>query len=95
MELFVREWLGTLLDYDAAHQADLVNTLAQYCECGGSYDQTAEALGVHRSTLRYRLQRIRELSGHDITEVDTRFNLHAATRAWRILGGGSAAPPRP
>lgn len=84
---FVREWLGTLLDYDEAHRAELVKTLSSYLECGGSYDETAEVLAIHRSTLRYRLQRIREVSGLDLTEVDTRFNLHAATRAWRVLGG--------
>jgi sugar diacid utilization regulator len=87
VEDFVREWLGPLLDYDAAHGAELVKTLSTYLECGGSYDETADGLAIHRSTLRYRLQRIREVSGLDIGDVDSRFNLHAATRAWRVLGG--------
>jgi sugar diacid utilization regulator len=81
---FVREWLGSLLDYDADHGSDLVATLWQYFECGGNYDSTAEALTVHRSTLRYRLQRIRELSGLDLRDVDTRLNLHIAARAWQV-----------
>jgi DNA-binding PucR family transcriptional regulator len=42
---------------------------------------------IHRSTLRYRLHRIRDLSGRDLSDVDTGFNLHVATRAWTILGG--------
>jgi hypothetical protein len=86
VEGFVREWLGPLLDYDTAHGAELVKTLSTYLECGGSYDETADGLAIHRSTLRYRLQRIREVSGLDLGDVDTRFNLHAATRAWRVLG---------
>jgi sugar diacid utilization regulator len=86
VEGFVREWLGPLLDYDAAHGAELVKTLSTYLECGGNYDETADGLAIHRSTLRYRLQRIREVSGLDIGDVDSRFNLHAATRAWRVLG---------
>lgn len=89
VEGFVREWLGSLLDYDSAHRAELVKTLSCYLECGGSYDDTADALAIHRSTLRYRLQRIREVSGLDLADVDTRFNLHAATRAWRVLGGSA------
>jgi sugar diacid utilization regulator len=89
VEGFVREWLGSLLDYDAAHRAELVKTLSCYLECGGSYDETADALAIHRSTLRYRLQRIREVSGLELADVDTRFNLHAATRAWRVLGGST------
>jgi DNA-binding PucR family transcriptional regulator len=86
---FVREWLGPLLDYDATSKSDLVTTLWHYLECGGNYDDTARALLIHRSTLRYRLRRIRELSGHDLGAVDTRFNLHVATRAWQILRGST------
>ncbi|MEN3270357.1 helix-turn-helix domain-containing protein [Pseudonocardia sp.] len=84
---FVREWLGPLLDYDEASRSDLVTTLWQYFECGGNYDNTARALLIHRSTLRYRLRRIRDLSGHDLGVVDSRLNLHVATRAWQILRG--------
>jgi hypothetical protein len=85
---FVREWLGDLLDYDARHHANLVATLARYLESGGSYDAAAESLRIHRSTLRYRLQRIREITGHDLGEVETRLNLHVATRIRDVLGEG-------
>jgi sugar diacid utilization regulator len=85
VESFVREWIGPLLDYDDSKNSDLVMTLSDYLECGGSYDESAAALHIHRSTLRYRLTRIAELTGHDLRNVDTRFNLHAATRAWRFL----------
>ncbi|GLZ55628.1 hypothetical protein Acsp07_52450 [Actinomycetospora sp. NBRC 106378] len=78
---FVEDWIGTLLAYDAERQADLVHTLGVYLDHGGNYDATAAALHIHRSTLRYRLQRIRELSGHDLAHTDTRLNLHVAVRA--------------
>jgi hypothetical protein len=84
---FVREWLGPLLDYDAHNRAQLVRTLAEHLDCGGGYDDTASALVIHRSTLRYRLQRIREISGLDLSDANNRLNLHMATRAWRILDG--------
>ncbi|MFF7884714.1 PucR family transcriptional regulator [Streptomyces sp. NPDC020794] len=83
---FVREWLGALLDYDDAHGTDLVHTLTRYFDHGGNYDETARALAVHRSTLRYRLQRIREVSGRRLDEVDSRFNLQVATRIWKVSG---------
>jgi hypothetical protein len=85
VEDFVREWLGVLLDYDKTKNSELVHTLSEYLEYGGSYDESAAALHIHRSTLRYRLARIRELTGFDLRDVNTRFNLHAATRAWRFL----------
>ncbi|GLY38356.1 CdaR family transcriptional regulator [Amycolatopsis sp. NBRC 101858] len=84
---FVREWLGKLIDYDTHRNADLVATLAQYLECGGSYDDTAAALMIHRSTLRYRLGRIREITELDLHDVNSRLNLHLATRTWQVLRG--------
>ncbi|WP_107068963.1 helix-turn-helix domain-containing protein [Streptomyces sp. 150FB] len=87
VERFVREWLGPLLDYDTRRHGDLVLTLTQYFACGGNYDGTAAALGVHRSTLRYRLQRIKEISGRDLGDVEHRLNLQVATRVWQIMSG--------
>ncbi|MCE0762878.1 helix-turn-helix domain-containing protein [Pseudonocardia kujensis] len=84
---YVREWLGPLLDYDSTNGAELVRTVWQYLEQGGNYDATARALLIHRSTLRYRLRRIREISGLDLGAVDTRLNLHVAARAWHLLQG--------
>ena len=84
---FVREWLGLLIDYDERKDTDLVQTLSQYLECGGHYDETASALVIHRSTLRYRLGRIREITGLDLNHVESRLNLHMATRAWQVLQG--------
>jgi sugar diacid utilization regulator len=89
VQQFVRDWLGSLIDYDQCRRSDLVRTLSQYLECGGNYDDTAEALVIHRSTLRYRLQRIREITGLDLGDVDSRLNLHLATRAWKIASGSS------
>jgi sugar diacid utilization regulator len=84
---FIREWLGQLLDYDRTKNSELVRTLWQYLECGGNYDETAAALVIHRSTLRYRLGRIREIADLDLNDVDSRLNLHVATRAWQVLSG--------
>ena len=93
VDRFVHSWLGDLLDYDANKEAsDLVTTLGQYLDCGGNYDATAHALSVHRSTLKYRLQRIREISGHDLGSPDVQFNLQLAVRAWRTQQAVRGAP---
>ena len=84
-ERFVDEWLARLIDYDSAHGAQLVLTLSEYLECGGNYDASAKALSVHRNTLKYRLNRIRQVSGYDLSLPDNQFNLQLATRAWRTL----------
>ena len=85
VETFVRDWLGHLIAYDARRKTELVRTLNQYLEHGGNYAATAAELSVHKSTLTYRLQRIRELTGLDLNEPDVHFNLQLATRAWGTL----------
>jgi sugar diacid utilization regulator len=85
VDSFVRRWLGALIDYDRSRNAEMVNTLAHFLDCGGNYDHAAQSLLIHRSTLRYRLRRIRELGGLDLTDTETRLNVHVATRAWRVL----------
>lgn len=82
---FIERWLAPLLRYDEHRNADLVPTLAQFLDCGGNYDDTSAALVIHRSTLKYRLGRIREITGYDLNEPDTRFNLQFACRAWRTV----------
>ncbi|MFG2266715.1 PucR family transcriptional regulator [Streptomyces sp. NPDC048720] len=88
LDTFVQEWLGQLIDYDSRHHATMVETLSQYFDFGGNYDETAESLGIHRSTLRYRLRRIRDISGNDLANVEDRLNLQVATRVWKIMLGG-------
>lgn len=88
LEMFVQEWLGQLIDYDFRHHGAMVETLSRYFDCGGNYDESAESLAIHRSTLRYRLQRIRDISGHDLANVEDRLNLQVATRVWKIVLGG-------
>ena len=85
LDRYVNEWLGALIDHDRDHHSELVHTLTVYLESGGNYDRTAESLIIHRSTLRYRLGRIRELSGRDLANPDTRLNLHIAVRARAAL----------
>jgi len=85
LETFVRRWIGPLLDYDASRDSDLVTTLAAFLETGGNYDATAHALTIGRSTVRYRVRRIQELSALDLSDPDTRFQLQLATRAWSTI----------
>jgi sugar diacid utilization regulator len=88
VESFVQEWLGALREYDRMHHSELVHTLGVHLDSGGNYDHTATALIVHRSTVRYRLARIGELTGHDLSDPETRFQLHVATRASAAVRGG-------
>jgi hypothetical protein len=47
--------------------AELMPTLWAYLEHGGSLEGTAKSLYVHANTVRYRLRRIQEIIGEDVT----------------------------
>jgi DNA-binding PucR family transcriptional regulator len=85
LEDVTREWLQELLLYDRKHDAELVRTLGEYLDHGGNHVATARSLFIHVSTLKYRLQRIREISGFDLADPDVRFHMQLATRARRAL----------
>ncbi len=67
--------LAPLRRYDVEHHGDLVKTLAAYLRCGGNATRTADALYLHRNSLRYRLARIQALTGLDPNEPDARLAL--------------------
>lgn len=83
---FYTETLETVVRYDSDHQTDLVATLATYLENDGNLAGTAAKLFTHRHTVRYRLDRIAELSGLDISRSDDREMLSLGLKAMRLLG---------
>ncbi|MEE1621245.1 PucR family transcriptional regulator [Zafaria sp. Z1313] len=75
------EAIGPLERFDAEHGAGLVETLTGYLEANGSVGAVAAALGLHRNTVRYRIQQIAELSGYDPTQTADRVQLWLALSA--------------
>ncbi len=72
-------------------QADLFNTLETYLDAGGNSVQTAESLHIHRSTLNYRLARIREICAVDLSSPTTRLNLQVALKLMRLFDDAAGA----
>ncbi len=81
---FSEQVIGPLADYDKRHRSNLVNTIAAYFAHHGNISQTAESLFIHRNTLLYRLDRISELTGHDMNQSDMRLSLHLALKLWQL-----------
>jgi DNA-binding PucR family transcriptional regulator len=70
-----------------------VTTIEAYLENDGNVTPTANQLFTHRHTIRYRLERVRDLSGHDISSSEGREKLSLGLKAMRVLG--IAAPRGP
>jgi purine catabolism regulator len=78
--------LGALLAYDEQNSADLVSTLDAFFAANGSPKEAAERLGVHRNTVLYRLDRIREITGYDLDDAGVRMRLQLALHVHVALG---------
>lgn len=72
---FMNNYLEKLKKHSSTSQVDLFHTLRVYLEQNGSIKKTADELFIHRSTLLYRLEKIKEYLGMDIDDADVRFNL--------------------
>jgi purine catabolism regulator len=82
---FVRETIGAIEQHDRAHDAQFLATIEQYLGQRGRLQATADALGIHVTTMRYRLQRIDELFGIDVDDPETRVWLDLALRIRRMV----------
>jgi DNA-binding PucR family transcriptional regulator len=82
---FVQRNLGRVAEHDRARGGALLETLKAYLE-EGEQQAAARRLQVHPNTLRYRLDRIREISGADLDDPETRLNLSVALRVHGLLG---------
>ncbi len=82
---YVRRVLGPLLDYDAAHDTELLSTLEAWFANGRSAHRAADPLHVHVNTVSQRLARIAALLGPSWTEAEPALELQLALRMRRLL----------
>lgn len=75
---FATAILGPLEEHDRRRRSQLIPTVEAWLRHGGALAPTADALGIHRNTLAYRLQRVAELGAYDLDDPQTRFVLRLA-----------------
>jgi DNA-binding PucR family transcriptional regulator len=79
---FVTRLVVPLVEYDTRQHAALVPTLRAFIAENGSVDATARSLAIHTNTLRYRLRRIRTITGRDPVAFLDRASLYVGLWAW-------------
>jgi purine catabolism regulator len=82
--------LRPILEYDAAHDGQLLATLETFLANDCSPSESSAALFIHRNTLRYRLQLIERLTSRNLSSFTDRVNLWVA-----LLAYGGTHPARP
>jgi DNA-binding PucR family transcriptional regulator len=93
LQRFYAETVEPLVAYDEQYETDLLLTLETFLEADGNVAGTAQRLFTHRHTIYYRLERVRELSGLDVSSSDGREKLSLGLKSMRVLGISSAAGP--
>ena len=93
LERFYAETIEPLAAYDEQYETELVATVEAYLDNDGNVAATAKQLFTHRHTIRYRLERVRELCGHDVSATEGREKLGLGLKAMRVLGIASPRGP--
>ncbi len=92
LEAFYGETLEPVVNYDSRYGTELVQTLITYLGNDASTVRTAGDLFAHRHTIRYRLDRVSELTGLDVDKSEDRERLTLGIKAMQLLG---RVPERP
>ncbi|MDR6977802.1 hypothetical protein J2X68_004526 [Streptomyces sp. 3330] len=77
---FTARLLDPLRDYDQRHRAELIPTLEAFLDCDGSWTRCAARLHLHVNTLRYRVGRIEQLTGRDLSRLEDKLDFFLALR---------------
>ena len=87
---FLENSIIPLLNYDKAHNTELLKTLRAFFEENGNLTNVAKKIYIHYNTVHYRLQRIEKITGLSLDNPDDKLNLEIALKMLNftdILGG--------
>ncbi len=93
LERFYADTVAPLIAYDEQYGTELVRTLETFLDNDASMAATYKQLFTHRHTIRYRLDRVRELTGLDVNSTDGRERLGLGLKAMRVLGVRAPSAP--
>lgn len=85
LSTFIRNHLGSIIQYDNENHSNLLKTLDEYLKCMGAKQETAERLFIHRQTLYHRLEKLESLLGSNFLQPEKRLCLELALRAYDIV----------
>lgn len=81
---FVGDRVGALIEYDQEKGTDLLRTLETYLENEQNLARTSRALFIHRNSLKYRLERIKEILGTSDFSGSAALNLGLAIKMHKV-----------
>ncbi|AJY76144.1 XylR N-terminal domain-containing protein [Paenibacillus beijingensis] len=86
LEQYSANLLGSIYEYDQKYGAEFLKTIYYYFENECNLHKTARMLNVSISGMRYRLERIKQLSDIDLSNSMSRFEVQLALEIFLVLG---------
>ncbi|MFC4948100.1 helix-turn-helix domain-containing protein [Pseudonocardia sp. GCM10023141] len=93
LQTFIEDVTGPLVAYDRENDGALIRTLRAFFDADCSQRIAAERLFVHHKTLRYRLERIKQLTGLDLSRHEDRMRADFALRLLQVNQGTNSDAP--
>ena len=85
LRLFCDSILAPIEDGEGAYGGELMRSLEAFIECNGQWESAARRLYCHRHTLRYRIRRVEQLTGRDLSTARDRIEFWLALRARELV----------
>jgi purine catabolism regulator len=85
LRLFCESLLGPIENGEGHYGGELMRSLEAFIECNGQWESAARRLYCHRHTLRYRIRKVEELTGRDLSSARDRIEFWLALRGREIV----------
>jgi purine catabolism regulator len=85
LRLYCDNLLGPLENGEGDYGDELLRSLEAFIEQNGQWERAARQLFCHRHTLRYRIRRIEELTGRDLSRARDRIEFWLALRGRELV----------
>ena len=85
LRAFADSMLAPLDAYDREHNGELLASLQAFLQHNARWETAAAELYVHRHTLRYRMRKVEELTGRDLSSSFDRMEFWLALRARDLM----------
>lgn len=94
IKIFAHHLLDEINVYDEKYDSGLLSTLYWYIENNGHMKNTAKDMRVSLGSVRYRLNRIQEIGGFDLSTSQGFFDAHVAVQVFLLLGLIAISTPK-
>jgi DNA-binding PucR family transcriptional regulator len=91
---FIDGAIGRVIEHDKKHNTAYLDTLAAYVRAGCRSQHCADAMGLHVTTLRYRMSRISDLFGIGVETPEQRFSIELALQLHSLIDNSNASAAR-